>query len=416
MATQEYQFGFEDSRLRIGWYAVLAVLLLVGIYGMYVRLTTGLLRTNLSVTVPWGTWVAFYIYFVGLSAGAFLVSVLSSVLGFKLLHEVERDALLIAIISMILALLFIQADLGRIDRSFYPMFYRQVMSVLAWEVYAYGLYILILVGELYFSMREDLVTVSENGTGIRGTLASLLTLGRTDTSSEALETDRKWLKRLGLIGIPLAIFFVHGGTGLLFAVNNSIPYWHTGVFPVIFIVSAVFSGLGLVIAVYIARSKFFGDDLDRSLLGGLGLLLLTFVVTDFGLKALDTIVGLYGMSPGKVDTWYVIVFGQNAWAFFAMVVFAWLVPLAITVRRKWRHSPRAMAVAGLSVVFGVIGTRFVIVVPGLMIPDMEGLAAGVYVGTIEEWALTVGLVAFGALLYTIGAELLPLRPLKDGDH
>ena len=68
------------------------------------------------------------------------------------------------------------------------------------------------------------------------------------------------------------------------------------------------------------------------------------------------------------------------------------------------------------VVFGVIGTRFVIVVPGLVIPDMEGLAAGVYVGTIEVWALTVGLVAFGALLYTIGAELLPLRPLKDGDH
>ncbi len=416
MSTQSYSFGFEDSRLRIGWYAVLAVLLMIGIYGTYVRLTTGLLETNLSVTVPWGTWVAFYIYFVGLSAGAFLVSAMVGVLGMEKFHPIERDALFVAIISMILALLFIQADLGRIDRSLYPMLYRQPMSVLSWEVHAYALYIGVLTGELYFSMREDLVTVSESGDGVRGKIAGLLTLGRTDTSEAALAADRTWLKRLGLIGIPLAIFFVHGGTGLLFAVNNSIPYWHTGIFPVIFIVSAVVSGLGLVIAIYIFRSKVFGDNLDRSMLDSLGLLLLAFIAVDFGLKALDTIVGLYGMAPGKVETWQVIVFGQNAWAFFLMVTFAWLIPLAIIARRSWRTSPKAMAVAGVSVIIGVIGTRFVIVVPGLMIPDMEGMPIGAYTGTTAEWALTVGVIAFGVLIYTIGAELLPLRPLNEDDH
>jgi len=415
MSTRSYQFGFEDGRVRVGWYAIIALGLLVGLYGLYVRLTTGLLETNLTATVPWGTWVAFYIYFVGLSAGAFLVSAMANVLGMKSLHVIERDALFVAVISMIVALLFIQADLGRVDRSFNPLFHRQGMSVLSWEVHAYALYIGVLAGELYFSMRKDLVTVSETGTGIRATLAGILTLGRTDTSPASIQTDRKWLKRLGILGIPLAIFFVHGGTGLLFAVNHSISYWHTGVFPVIFIISAVVSGLGLVIALYVARSTFFGDHLSRELLAGLGKLLGVFILIDIGLKALDTIVGLYGMSPGKVETWYLIVFGENAWAFWLMVLFAWLIPLTILSRRKWRWSPRMMVVAGLSVIVGVIGTRFVIVVPALLVPDMDGMPAGVYAGTAEEWILSVGFIALGALIYTVGAELLPLKPLED-DH
>lgn len=415
MSTRSYQFGFEDGRVRVGWYAILALALLVGLYGLYIRLTTGLLETNLTATVPWGTWVAFYIYFVGLSAGAFLVSAMANVVGMKSLHVIERDALFVAVISMVVALLFIQADLGRIDRSFNPLFHRQGMSVLSWEVHAYALYIGVLAGELYFSMRTDLVTVSETGSGIRAKLAGLLTLGRTDTSQAAIETDRTWLKRLGILGIPLAIFFVHGGTGLLFAVNHSVSYWHTGVFPVIFIISAVVSGLGLVIALYVARSKFFGDPLSRELLAGLAKLLGVFILIDFGLKALDTIVGLYGMSPGKVETWYLIVFGENAWAFWLMAIFAWLVPLAILSRTHWRRSPRMMVVAGLSVVLGVIGTRFVIVVPALLVPDMDGMPAGVYTGTIEEWILAVGFIALGALIYTVGAELLPLKPLED-DH
>ena len=414
MSTQSYNFGFQDSRARVGWYAILAVLLVVGLYGLYVRLTTGLLETNLTATVPWGTWVAFYIYFVGLSAGAFLVSAMANVLGMKSLHAIERDALFVAVISMIVALLFIQADLGRMDRSFNPLFHRQGMSVLSWEVHAYALYIGVLAGELYFSMRKDLVTVNENGSGIRAKLAGLLTLGRTSTSEEAIETDRKWLKRLGILGIPLAIFFVHGGTGLLFAVNHSVTYWHTGVFPVIFIISAVVSGLGLVIALYVARAKFFGDNLSRELLAGLGKLLGVFILIDIGLKALDTIVGLYGMSPGKVETWYLILFGENAWAFWLMAIFAWTIPLIILSRQKWRRSPRAMTLAGVSVITGVIGTRFMIVVPALLVPDMDGMPAGVYAGTAEEWILSAGFIAFGALIYTVGAELLPLKPLEGG--
>lgn len=413
MSTKEYEFGFSNSKIRVGWYALILIAIGIGLYGAYFRLTAGLAETNLSATVPWGSWVAFYIYFVGLSAGAFLVSIMASVLNMKRLHVIERDALFVAIISMGIALLFILADLGRPDRALLPLLHRQGMSVLSWEVHAYSLYVLVLMGELYFSMRKDLVKMNESGSGLRAKLAGLLTLGRTSTSEESLRFDRRWLKRLGLFGIPLAIFFVHGGTGLLFAVNHSVSYWHTGIFPVIFIVSAVVSGLGLTIALYIARAKFFGERLQTELLDGLGKLLGTFILIDFGLKALDTLVGVYGMAPAKLETWEQILYGEAAWAFYLMVTFAWLIPLILISRRSWRRSPKVMAAAGLSVVVGVIGTRFMIVVPALTVPDMEGMPAGTYSATIEEWALAVGLIGLFALLYTIGSEFLPLKPLED---
>lgn len=416
MSTATYDFGFTDSKLRAGWYALLAVMLVVGLYGLYFRLTQGLLETNLSVVVPWGTWVAFYIYFVGLSAGAFLVSAMVSVLGMDKYHPIERDALLVAILSMVLALMFIQADLGRMERAFYPLIHRQPMSVLSWEVHAYTLYILVLMGELYFSMRKDLVKTAQEASGLRAKVSSILTLGRTDTDPETLESDKKWLRRLGLLGVPLAIFFVHGGTGMLFASNASVPYWHGGILPAIFVVSAVVSGLALVMAIYVLRSKAFGDDLDTSILGSLSLLLIAFILVDIMLKAFDTLMGLYGMDPAKVDAWYFIVFGDVNWAFYLMTIFAWLIPLALLSRHKWRRSPTNTLLAGISVVFGVIGTRFVIVVPGLFVPDYSGLPIGQYTGTMEEWALAVGYIAFGALIYTVGAELLPLRPLDGGDH
>ncbi|MEA5386947.1 hypothetical protein VB773_13330 [Haloarculaceae archaeon H-GB2-1] len=66
-----------------------------------------------------------------------------------------------------------------------------------------------------------------------------------------------------------------------------------------------------------------------------------------------------------------------------------------------------MAVAGLSVVLGIIAVRFNIVVPPQIRPVMEGLPHGSYFPSAVEWATSVGMIAVGLLLYTIGAELLP---------
>ncbi|EMA28020.1 molybdopterin oxidoreductase membrane subunit [Halobiforma lacisalsi AJ5] len=398
-------------RLRVAWYALLVALLAVGAYGGYLRLTEGLRATNLSSTVPWGAWVAFYIYFVGLSAGAFLVSTLSNVFEVEGMHEIEREALFVAIVSMIVALTFVLVDLGRMDRLWHPFAWRQPLSVLSWEVHAYALYIVVLSGELYFSMRRDLVARSEADDGLRGRIAGLLTLGRTDTGEESLETDRTWLKRLGIVGIPLAIVFVHGGTGNLFAVAAARSYWFSALFPVIFITSAVVSGMALIALLYVLRARLGSRALETDLLERMAALFVGFVVLDASLKVLEAFVGIYSLHPGHVESWLTIMTGEMWWSFWVVMVgLGWIAPLVLLHRRDWRRRPVFVAAAGASVVLGVIGTRFNIVVPAQIEPALYGLPTGYYVPSTPEWLLSLGIVALGVLLYTIGTELLPLVP------
>jgi molybdopterin-containing oxidoreductase family membrane subunit len=424
MATKSSEFdfefdpGFEDDRLRVAWYVFVGLLLAGGGYAAWLRVTRGMTSTSLTSVVPWGAWVAFYIYFVGLSAGAFLVSTLANVFEMGGMHRIDRDALFAAIISMVVALLFVWIDLGRMDRMYFPFVWRQLTSALSWEVHAYVAYIGILVTELYFSMRIDLARLANRFTGGRSTLYALLALGRLDTSDASRAFDRRWLKRAGIVGIPLAIFMVHGGTGVLFAVSKARPYWNSGLFPVIFIVSALLSGTALVMVLYVLRTRLFdGETVDPDLLEQLAQLLIGFIVIDAALTAIEALIAFTSLHPHEVETWLVVLFGEMSWSFWwFMVGFSWVFPMVLLSKRSWRRQPSAMVLAGMSVVVGVIAVRFNIVVPAQILPVMEGLPHGSYFPTPTEWGTSIGAMGVGLLLYTLGAETLPLTPLSGGDH
>ncbi|CDK37955.1 NrfD/PsrC family molybdoenzyme membrane anchor subunit [Halorubrum sp. AJ67] len=422
MATQsphiEFDPGFEDDRLRIAWYAIVGVLVAVGAYATYLRLTGGMASTNLTSVVPWGAWVAFYIYFVGLSAGAFLVSTMANVFEVEGMHRIDRDALFAAIISMAVALLFVWIDLGRMDRMYFPFLWRQLTSALSWEVHAYVAYIGILVTELYFSMRIDLARVADRTSGLRETFYSALALGRLDTSEASQAFDQRWLKRAGIVGIPLAIFMVHGGTGVLFAVSKARPYWNSGLFPVIFVISALLSGTALVMMVYVLRTRLFdGESVDPDLLDRLAQLLIGFIIVDAALTAIETFIAIASVHPHEIETWNVIMYGPMSWSFWwFMVGFSWVFPMVLLSKRSWRRTPSVMVLTGLSVVIGIVAVRFNIVVPAQVMPVMEGLPHGSYFPTLVEWGTSAGMIGVGLLLFTIGAETLPLTPLTGGDH
>ncbi|EMA65200.1 NrfD/PsrC family molybdoenzyme membrane anchor subunit [Halorubrum kocurii] len=422
MATQsshiEFDPGFEDDRLRAAWYAVVAVLVAVGAYATYLRLTGGMASTNLTSIVPWGAWVAFYIYFVGLSAGAFLVSTMANVFEVEGMHRIDRDALFAAVISMAVALLFVWIDLGRMDRMYFPFLWRQLTSALSWEVHAYVAYIGILVTELYFSMRIDLARVADRTSGLRKRFYAALALGRLDTSEASQAFDRRWLKRAGVLGIPLAIFMVHGGTGVLFAVSKARPYWNSGLFPVIFVISALLSGTALVMVIYVLRTRLFdGESVDPDLLDRLAQLLIGFIVIDAALTAIETFIAIASVHPHEIETWQVIMYGPMSWSFWwFMIGFSWVFPMVLLSKKSWRRTPAVMVLAGLSVVVGIVAVRFNIVVPAQVMPVMEGLPHGSYFPTLVEWGTSVGMIGVGLLLYTLGAETLPLTPLTGGDH
>jgi Ni/Fe-hydrogenase subunit HybB-like protein len=370
--------------VRIAWYSILSLLLAAGLGAILYRTLGGLRTTNLTSFIPWGAWVAFYIYFVGLSAGAFLLSSLIYVFGMDRFEKVGRMALLAALVSMIVALAFIGLDLGRLDRALTVMFRWNFMSPLAWEVRFYAIYIALLATELWFAVRADLL--------------------KRDTA----DSDRKWLRILGTVGIPIAIFGVHGGTGTIFAVVKARGMWSGPLFPIVFILSALVSGTALLTVFYVVRQRARRQPVDTGLVLDLGKLLAGFVMVDFGLFFYEMLVPAMAMNPHEREVIHVMTSSRMAWSFWLLQVGMVFVGPAIILLSSLKRSWKWITAAAVSVVIGIVGVRFNIVVPTLTVPLLPGLPHGDYVPNLVEWVSSAGLIALGLLLFSLAAEVLPL--------
>lgn len=391
------------------WWASLIMMMIMGAVAVFYRITEGLASTHLTSLMPWGAWVAFYIFFVGLSAGSFLLSTLIVVFGMDRFEVVGRAALFTAIISMAVAMSFVLLDLGRMDRFWHAMTYWNLVSVLSWEVHFYVLYIALLIAELYLMMRTDLIRLAQTSIGWKKSLYEFLTLGSRDLSETSRQNDHRWMRILGFIGIPLAIFGVHGGTGTLFAVVKARVYWHSGLFPVIFVLSALVSGTALLTFIYVIQKKVRGLKVNLDVVKALSQLMALFLIIDLSLEFYEWLVSAYGMEHEHMAVLATLFAGKHAWSFWGLQMFLGaMLPLYLIFSKKTRESIWALAIASLSVVIGIIGVRFNIVVPALIVPVIEGLPRGDYFPSWVEWLSSIGVIAMGMAMYTIGAKFLPL--------
>ena len=233
----------NNSWKRILW-LLAGIGFLVGLYGLYARLAFGHADANYGSYIPWGLWVAGYVYLIGLSAGAFLLSTLVYVFRVKALEPVGRLALFTAVTTLIGAMILIFLDLGHPERAWRLALHTNFRSIMGWMIWLYTAYFILLLVELWFASRVDLVACAGNP-GFSGRLCRFLSFGSKDTSPERAEKDRRTLRILGTIGVPLAIAF-HGGVGALFGVVGAREYWHSGLSPIFFLVGALLSGGALL--------------------------------------------------------------------------------------------------------------------------------------------------------------------------
>jgi len=391
------------------WIGILTILFAIGSYFIIERLVVGLTTTNLSSITPWGAWIAFYIFFVGLSAGSFLLSTMIFVFGMKQYDKVGKMALFTAIICMIVALTFVLMDLGRPERAFSALIHWNVTSILAWEMRFYVVYITLLVTELYIAMREDLVRL-RTVDSIKGMIARLITFKNATINEATKKRDEKWMKRLGIIGIPLAILGVHGGTGAIFAVVSARPAWNSGIFPIIFVVSAMVSGTALLLAIYVFRSFILKQTIDKQMVVGLAKMMVAFLFIDLLLQFYDYLVGLYSLADSHLLSLQTMMRSSYSWSFWGVQMFLGAaVPIFIVFWKKTSENITALFIAAILVVIGIIGVRFNIVVPSQIVPIMEGMPMGDYYPTFKEWMVSVGTIAMGLLIFSIGDLLLPLE-------
>jgi molybdopterin-containing oxidoreductase family membrane subunit len=415
----------ETLEKRLFW-AGGAVLFLVGLFGWYGRLVNGHADANYGSLIPWGLWIAAYIYFIGLSAGAFLISALVYVFRVKRFEAIGRVALFTALITLFLALLSVWADIGHMERFWHVFAYPNFRSPMAWMIWLYTAYFLLVAVELWLVIRADLVAAA-SGPGLRARVYRVIVLGSKDASKERVERDRRAVRVLALVGIPLAIMF-HGGVGALFGVVAARPAWNSGIFPILFLVSALASGAALLTLVCAIFQD--GWRRNRPTMEALGHIVLGLLLLDLLFQASEFLVAAYGEVPGHIEGLKLIFAGPYWWVFWGwQLALGTVVPIVLLSART-RRNPRWVALASFLVAVGFIGLRLNIVIPALAVEEVDGLADAIassryttsYFPSSMEFALAAGVVGLGLLLFGIGERYLPrgrpeeATPTANGDR
>jgi molybdopterin-containing oxidoreductase family membrane subunit len=312
-----------------------------------------------------------------------------------------------------MALIIIWFDLGHGFRAWEVYVYGNRTSMMAWMIWMYSAYMALVVIENWFALRGDLAQMAK-GEGIRAAVGRLLTFGRTDTSEDALQRDRKTLRVLATIGVPLAIAF-HGGVGALFGVLAARPFWNSSIFPIAFIVGALASGGALLTFV----TAFFwperGQQSHRDIVSFLGRMVLGLTAFYLLLEFAEFSIGLYGDVPTETEPYKEILTGSYWWVFWFVHLGAGAaIPIVLLSLR-----PRSVPLVGIAsalIALTFIAVRLNVVIPGLVVPQLEGLDAAFvddrltfdYVPSLMEWLVLLFVTVAGIGAFYIGTKLLPL--------
>lgn len=386
---------------------------LVGLVGVYQLLTLGHTATNYGSYVPWGLWVAAYIYFIGLSAGAFLLSALVYVFRIQLLKPVGKLALFTALVTLAAAMFSIWLDLGHPERAWRLIFKTNFGSMMGWMAWLYSAYFVLLVVELWFAIRADLVACAGEP-GLKGKLCNFLTLGQKDTSDAAVQRDMSILRVLGSIGVPLAVAF-HGGVGALFGVVGARPFWQGGLTPITFLAGALASGGALLVFVTAIWGPDRGSQSHRKLVIFLGQIVLGLLLFDLLLEWAEYSTSMYAAIPSHTQSLRLMLFGHYWWAFWIVhLLIGSVIPILLLVFA--RNNVAAVATAGALIAVTFLTVRLNIVIPALAVEELEGLKHAFtgpglnfdYFPSLTEWLFFVWIVSLASLLFLLGYSLLPL--------
>jgi len=431
MPNSEDSKGQRTSRLhrgvnslKIGLFAMWAVALVVGIIAVYEQLTSPVDLSNLTSYVQWGLYVPAYMYFIGASAGAFLISVVVNVFRVKKLEPTVKLSLYSALVLLIMAIGTIVLDLGHPERAIETLYRPQFHSVMVDVVWLYTVYFALLLVELLLSFRLDSIEGrldSLGGSPRINKLISKLLRPRTG-SSESMERSAKSIRRnflyLGAFGLILALAF-HGGVGAILGTVYFSKSWWTGpLFPIVFVAGALFSGAALFIAILVVLWPR-KDEEFREMIAYLGRIVYWLLIGNAVLIAVDLIIPIwYGIDPIGTAITNEVLFGQYWYVFWIFEVLLGFIVPGILLSSRFRDKPVIVGIGGAFAGIFYFAVRLNEVIPALTVPEIPGLQYAyvdprliyTYFPSIHEWEVVMFMVALGIGLLYLGYRYLPLVP------
>ncbi len=339
--------------------------------------------------IYWSVQIVMYPFMTGLVAGAFVLSSLYHVFGIKQLREMARFSLVFSFALLPVAMMPLQLHLQQPQRGIEVFLTPHFTSAIAAFGIVFSTYGAIVASEIWFVYRKHIV---ETALALRNKadksmvekiyhlIFSVLTLGSYDISEKALHQDEKAVKILAGVGIPVACF-LHGYAGFIFGSVKANALWMTPLMPVIFIMSAVVSGIALCMLTYIVVMEFrrflaarrkttIGTYVTTEEIKGIEInvikmtakYLLFFLIFAISLELLDLIFRGYT----AVKTWDIlrsVIYGKDFMDIFILqygignlLPFILFIVPGLTIRRT--------VIGVLLVLFGVFMMRWNVVIGG----------------------------------------------------
>src|ERR1022692_3904141 len=364
--------------------------------------------------VPWGVLIVIYPYITGLVAGAFIVSSLYHTFRMEQFKPVARLALLSALAFLCFAPVALLSHLGHPERAFEAIWTAHWTSAFA---YVAGFYGILLVLEIWFAFRVDIVSMAQTTEGALGRIYRLLTLGSYDVSERALADDHRWTKVLAAIGIAAAAG-LHGYVGFVFGSLKSREWWSSDLMPIIFILSAVVSGVAALTLIYVVSSKVRKAAIDENCVKGLARVLWAFLIVTLVIEALEYAEMLYRRIEGVEMVKHLIAGPINV-GLAIQVVFSAIplviLPVLLARNVRGRALVSWMSFSAVLLMSAVLAMRWNFVIGG---QELSKTAKGLITYTPPVWgregvvwALSLLSGTF-ALLWAMTRLLPPWEPVQ----
>lgn len=423
----------RPRRPMLTWGRASAVALLaIVVYGGWAysyEISNGLGVTAMRDVQIWGLYIISFMFFVGASAGGMIVASVGTIFHIRKVEHLSRYAILVSLVTITIAGLLIFPDLGEPQRFWHMFEFANWSSPMIWDVIVVLFYGAFNLAYLWLHMRSDLAARH-----------SWLAFGFTRNDEKALKRDRRLIVAGAYFALPLA-FGLHSITAWIIGTQPAHPYWYSTVMAPWFVVSAIVSGIALVLVTLIVLERLGRVEIGGDALRWLSGFLAVAIAVELFLIIADVVTISAGRVPGDWAALSQMALGSYAWVFWGEIGTAAL-GLALVIsprgRARWQTVTGASALVLVSTAF----MRTQLMLGGLRYPNL-GYAPGISLGTPQrlstggaitpgvtpflptsssfvqvghygptwlEWSIVIGFCALWGLLVIAGLRFLPMRP------
>lgn len=382
------------------WLGIISLGLLWGGYAAFWILFKGLQVTGLDNYFGFGLWITFDLAVIALGAGAFFTGLLKYIIKIDELKNIVNLTVIIGFCCYSGAMLVLTLDIGQPARAWFGYWHPNVHSMLTEVIFCITCYLTVLIIEFVPLILEQ------------------KQINKVPFLHHLAHNMHVIMPLFAGIGAFLS-FFHQGSLGGMYGVLFGRPYAYRPGFFIwpwtffLFILSAVASGPAFTVLINKLMELLSGRQLTtykiKMLMAKIAGTMLTVYII---FKLLDTYFWATGVLPKMGLTFDEMFYGTiyGKWMMVTELLICGVIPAIMLLTPSLRRIPALMYLAAFLNCTGIVINRYVFTVQTIAFPAMPFDSWFTYAPNWAEWAPSVMITCYGALVISLAYRYLPVFP------